>query len=89
VQAYPEQPCLFLPAASALGPGLDRPPLHPGLRRRDHALAAALPPPHVLKIRSLLEENYLPATANRMLSALRGSCGRAAMEGDPSYNRVR
>ena len=26
--------------------------------------------PHVLKIRSLLEENYLPATANRMLSAL-------------------
>jgi integrase len=26
----------------------------------------------VLKIRSLLEENYLPATANRMLSALRG-----------------
>jgi hypothetical protein len=28
--------------------------------------------PHVLKIRSLLEENYLPATANRMLSALRG-----------------
>jgi hypothetical protein len=28
--------------------------------------------PHVLKIRSLLEENYLPASANRMLSALRG-----------------
>ena len=28
--------------------------------------------PQVLKIRSLLEENYLPATANRMLSALRG-----------------
>jgi hypothetical protein len=28
--------------------------------------------PHVLKIRSLLEETYLPATANRMLSALRG-----------------
>jgi YVTN family beta-propeller protein len=28
--------------------------------------------PHVLKIRSLLEENYLPATANRMHSALRG-----------------
>jgi hypothetical protein len=28
--------------------------------------------PHVLKIRSLLEENYLPATGNRMLSALRG-----------------
>jgi hypothetical protein len=27
--------------------------------------------PHVLKIRSLLEEHYQPATANRMLSALR------------------
>jgi integrase len=26
----------------------------------------------MLKIRSLLEESYLPATANRMLSALRG-----------------
>jgi integrase len=40
----------------------------------------------VLKIRSLLEENYLPATANRMLSALRGvpkECwhsGRLGME---------
>src|SRR3989442_3226240 len=28
--------------------------------------------PHVLRIRGLLEENYQPATANRMLSALRG-----------------
>src|SRR5919108_4300461 len=28
--------------------------------------------PHVLKIRGLLEESYQPATANRMLSALRG-----------------
>src|SRR2546429_4007129 len=28
--------------------------------------------PHVLKIRGLLEEQYQPATANRMLSALRG-----------------
>ena len=28
--------------------------------------------PHVLKIRGLLEEPYQPATANRMLSALRG-----------------
>src|SRR5437899_10180647 len=28
--------------------------------------------PHVLKVRGLLEENYQPATANRMLSALRG-----------------
>jgi integrase len=42
--------------------------------------------PHVLKIRSLLEESYLPATANRMLSALRGvlkECwhsGRLGME---------
>ena len=42
--------------------------------------------PHVLKIRSLLEENYLPASANRMLSALRGvlkECwhsGRLGME---------
>src|SRR5438128_8518658 len=27
--------------------------------------------PHVLKVRGLLEENYQPATANRMLSALR------------------
>jgi hypothetical protein len=40
----------------------------------------------VLKIRSLLEENYLPATANRMLSALRGvlkehwHSGRVGME---------
>jgi hypothetical protein len=31
-----------------------------------------LRPPHVLKIRSLLEENYRPASANRMLAALRG-----------------
>src|ERR1700737_1176630 len=28
--------------------------------------------PHVLKIRGQLEEHYQPATANRMLSALRG-----------------
>jgi hypothetical protein len=28
--------------------------------------------PHVLKIRGLLEEHYQPATAKRMLSALRG-----------------
>jgi hypothetical protein len=28
--------------------------------------------PHVRKIRGLLEEHYQPATANRMLSALRG-----------------
>src|ERR1700737_411648 len=31
-----------------------------------------LPRAHVLKIRGLLEEHYQPATANRMLSALRG-----------------
>src|SRR5207244_2896083 len=42
--------------------------------------------PQVLKIRSLLKENCLPATANRMLSALRGvlkECwhsGRLGME---------
>jgi hypothetical protein len=28
--------------------------------------------PHVLRIRQLLEDNYQPATANRMLAALRG-----------------
>src|SRR2546428_474029 len=28
--------------------------------------------PHLLKTRGLLEENHQPATANRMLSALRG-----------------
>jgi integrase len=43
-------------------------------------------PPQVSGCRSLLEENYLPATANRMLSALRGvlkECwhsGRLGME---------
>lgn len=44
--------------------------------------------PHVLKIRSLLEENYLPATANRMLSALRGvlkECWRSGLLGMEEY----
>jgi integrase/recombinase XerD len=44
--------------------------------------------PHVLKIRSLLEENYLPATANRMLSALRGvlkECWRSGRLGMEEY----
>jgi integrase len=44
--------------------------------------------PHVLKIRSLLEENYLPATANRMLSALRGvlkECWHSGLLGFEQY----
>jgi integrase len=42
----------------------------------------------VLKIRSLLEQNYLPATANRMLSALRGvlkECWRSRRLGIEEY----
>jgi hypothetical protein len=44
--------------------------------------------PQVLKIRSLLEENYLPATANRMLSALRGvlkECWHSGLLGTEEY----
>jgi integrase len=45
--------------------------------------------PHVLKIRSLLEENYLPVTANRMLSALRGvlrECWQSGLLGTEEYH---
>jgi integrase len=45
--------------------------------------------PHALKIRSLLEENYLPATANRMLSALRGvlkECWHSGLLGTEEYH---
>jgi hypothetical protein len=44
--------------------------------------------PQVLKIRSLLEESYLPATANRMLSALRGvlrECWHSGLVGMEEY----
>jgi hypothetical protein len=49
----------------------------PRLRRRQ-----------VLKIRSLLEENYLPAIANRMLCALRGvlkECWHSGLVGLEEY----
>src|SRR3989442_12402996 len=44
--------------------------------------------PHVLKIRGLLEENYQPSTANRMLSALRGvlrECWQAQLMSHEDY----
>jgi integrase len=43
----------------------------------------------VLKIRALLEENYLPSTANRMLSALRGvlkECLHSGLLGFEQYH---
>jgi integrase len=43
---------------------------------------------HVLKIRSLLEENYKPASANRMLAALRGvlrECWHAGLISTDDY----
>jgi len=42
----------------------------------------------VLKIRGVLEEHYQPATANRMLSALRGvlrECGHAELMTTEEY----
>src|SRR4030088_3494452 len=44
--------------------------------------------PHVLKIGGLLEEHYQPATANRMLSALRGvlrECWHGQLMGVEDY----
>jgi integrase len=44
--------------------------------------------PHVLKIRSLLEENYRPSSANRMLAALRGvlrECWHAGLISTDDY----
>jgi hypothetical protein len=44
--------------------------------------------PHVLQIRSLLEENYRPSSANRMLAALRGvlrECWHAGLISTDDY----
>ena len=66
---------------NALAPSSRRPQLSALdwiARRSTHVFTAETMPwhslrrPHVLKIRGLLEESYQPATANRMLSALRG-----------------
>jgi integrase len=63
-------------------------------RRATHVCTAETMPwhrlrrPHVLKIRGLLEEHYQPATANRMLSALRGvlrECWQAQLIGVEDY----
>jgi hypothetical protein len=67
----PERPGRPLAANPALSLGVDRSAFDSDLHRRNHALAPP-PPSHVLKIRSLLEEHYQPATATRMLAALRG-----------------
>jgi len=45
--------------------------------------------PQVLAIRSLLEENYLPATANRMLSALRGVLKESSHSGQLGMEEYR
>jgi hypothetical protein len=69
------------PILNALAPSSRRPQLSALdwiARRSTQVFTAETMPwprlrrPHVLKIRGLLEEHYQPATANRMLSALRG-----------------
>jgi hypothetical protein len=70
-QRRPERAGPLLPAASAGGPGSHRPPRHPALHGGDHALAAAAPAPRAQDPEAA-RENYKPASANRMLAALRG-----------------
>src|SRR5207237_1890657 len=73
----PLLPCIAAPPRCPTQCSTAATPPRPGLRRHQ-----------VPKIRTLLDENYLPATANRMLSALRGvlkECWHSGLLGMEEY----